>query len=248
MALIPILRPSLSAPPDAVFALVAAGVVNFIAFNLLYNAFHRGSVSVVAPIAYTYPVVTTILSVLVLGTIVSFDEAIAISGIILGVVLLSTRFTELRAQLTGEGKTGLRAGALSAVGSSVFFGAVYLGIGYAAPVVSYVLPAVILRAVGTCAGFALAPFLGQYVRPSRTDVSNTILVMGVLEAVGFLAFTYGVLTAGGSLPLVAALSGLGGAVATAYAMAFLKERLETNQLIGVILAIAGVLVLLFLGG
>ncbi len=248
LALIPILSPSFAAPPDAVIALVAAGFVNFVAFNFLYDAFHRGAVSVVAPIAYTYPMVTTILSILILRTVVTAAEALAISAVVLGVILLSTRFTELRAYAVGKGASGARAGVLSAVGSSVFFGIVYIGIGYAAPAVSYVLPAVILRAVGACVGFAMAPILGQDVKPSRLALSNTILAIGFLEAVGFLAFTYGILTAGGSLPVVTALSGLGGAVATAYAMAFLKERLETNQMIGVLLAIAGVFVLLYLGG
>ncbi len=223
-------------------------MVNFIAFNFLYDAFHRGVVSVVAPIAYTYPVVTTVLSVLILRTIVSTGEALAISAVVFGVVLLSTRFTELGSYIGGKGAPGVRAGALSAVGSSIFFGIAYLGIGYAAPSVSYVLPAVILRAVGTLVGFAAAPFLRQDVKPSRLALSNTIFAIGFLESIGFLAFTYGILAAGGSLPVVTALSGLGGAVATSYAMVFLKERLETNQVIGVLLAVAGVFLLLYLGG
>ncbi len=248
LALIPVLRPSLAAPVDATVVLLVCGVVNFAAFNLLYDAFHRGAVSVVAPVAYTYPAVTVALSVLVLRASLSAAEALAISGVILGVVLLSTRVSELRAYRRGGGTTGIGAGVLSAVGSSVFFGSVYLGIGYAAPVVSYFLPVVLLRGVGACAGLVLAPLLGQDVKPSRAALSGTVFVMGTLEAAGFLAFTYGILNAGGSLPVVAALSGLGGAVATAYAMTFLKERLETNQMVGVLLAVAGVIVLLYLGG
>ena len=248
LVLVPVLGASLAAPPFVVLALVAAGLLNFVAFNFLYDAFHRGAVSVVAPIAYTYPAVTTVLSIVVLKTFVSADEALAISGIILGVVLLSTRLTELRTMLRSGVASGLRVGVPSAVGSSVFFGTVYLAIGYAAPLAGYAVPAVILRAVGTVAGFALGPILHKDLRPSRLALSNSVLAMGTLEAVGFLAFTYGVYTAGGSLPIVAALSGLGGAVATACAMTFLRERLEPNQMVGVVLAIAGVFVLLYLGG
>jgi uncharacterized membrane protein len=102
--------------------------------------------------------------------------------------------------------------------------------------------------VATAAGFLLAPILHQEIRPSRLAFSNTILVMGVLEAVGFLGFTYGISTTVGSLPVVAALSGMGGAVATSYGLAFLKERLEPNQVIGVLLSLLGVFTLLYLGG
>ena len=78
--------------------------------------------------------------------------------------------------------------------------------------------------------------------------SRTILIMGVLEAAGFLIFTYGILSASGALPIVAAIGGMGGAVAASYGMMFLKERLEPNQMAGIILALVGVFTLLYLGG
>ena len=48
--------------------------------------------------------------------------------------------------------------------------------------------------------------------------------------------------------MLAALSGLGGAVAASYALMLLKERLEKNQLIGAALAIVGVAALLYFTG
>jgi drug/metabolite transporter (DMT)-like permease len=247
LALIPALTPSLAVPSGAALTLVAAGLVNFMAFIFLYRAFHRGVVSVVAPVAYTYPAFTAVLSIVFLRTVVTSTELLAISGIITGVVLLSTRFSDLKKYLGGGGAPGITAGIGAALGSSLFFGAVYIGVGYAAPLVNYVLPAVFLRGVGVGAGFLIAPLLRQDLRPSREAVSGTILTMGVLEAAGFLAFTYGISVAGGSLPVVTALSGMGGAVATGYAMAFLRERLEPNQLLGILLSLAGVFSLLYLG-
>ena len=41
---------------------------------------------------------------------------------------------------------------------------------------------------------------------------------------------------------------MGGAVAASYGLAFLRERLEPNQVLGVMLALIGVFVLLYLGG
>ena len=75
-----------------------------------------------------------------------------------------------------------------------------------------------------------------------------MVAIGVLEAFGFLAFTSGIAAAGQALPVVTAISGMGGAVAASYGIAFLKERLEPNQLIGVALSLAGVFALLYFGG
>jgi drug/metabolite transporter (DMT)-like permease len=248
VALVPVIDPNLEFSLYPMLVLVVAGALSFVAFLLLYRAFHRGVVSIVAPVVYTYPAVTTILSIVVLGTFLSSSELLAIAGIIVGVILLSTRFSELGAFPGGRGKLNLTAGIGSAMGSSFLFGVVYIGIGYAAPLVSLVIPALVLRIVGASTGILLSPVVRQDVRPSRLAFSNTILIMGILEAAGFLSFTYGISSNVGSLPILTAISGMGGAVAATYGLVFLKERLELNQIGGVLLALVGVFTLLYLGG
>jgi len=248
LALIPIISPNLSFPVLPVLALIGAGVINFVAFIFLYRAFHRGVVSVVAPVVYTYPAVTAILAVLILGASLSIFQILSLALIIAGVVLLSTRFSELYAYLKGAGAPSLTNGIGLAVGGSLCFGVVYIGIGYAAPSVSVVLPVMFLRIIAISAGFLLAPVLKQEAKPTRLVLSKTMIAMGILEALGFLIFTFGIESAGSALPVVTALSGMGGAVAASYGLAFLKERLEPNQLLGVVLSLAGVFALLYLGG
>jgi drug/metabolite transporter (DMT)-like permease len=243
----PIISPEVSFPVVPALILAISGVLNFAAFNFLYRAFHKGVVSVVAPVAYTYPAVTTVLSIAILGTFLPPIRIFAITVIIIGVILASARFSELRRSLSGNGATNLTAGFVPAGLASLVFGVVYLGIGYAAPLVSIVLPVTVLRIVAIALGFLTAPVLGQNARPSRDVFSKGIIAMGVLEAIGFLALTYGISIPGGSLPVVASISGMGGAVAAAYAMVFLKERLEANQLIGVAFSLLGVFTLLYLG-
>lgn len=246
--LIPLLNPPLSFVllPTAVIAV--AGVLNFLAFIALYRAFHMGVVSVVAPVAYTYPAVTTVVSVAILGVLVSSVRLFAIAGIIVGVLLLSTRYSELREYSRGTGRPALTAGVAAAVTSSVSFGLVYVVLGYATPAVGYFVPVVVLRSVGTFTGFVLAPVFKERVRPSRTSFSRIILAMGFLEAVGFLIFNYGVSLGADSLPIVTAISGMGGAAAAVYGTVLLKERLEVNQLSGAVLSLAGVFALLYFGG
>src|SRR5271157_2220131 len=190
-----------------------------------------------------YMHVTTLLILLVLAPV----RIASIGCVVAGVLLLSTRFSELRRYQGGSGLPSLTAGVGSALVSSIFFGMVYVGIGYATPVAGYVLPVVFLRGVGTVVGIVAAPVLRESIRPTRLSFSRVIMAMGVLEAIGFLAFNYGLSLGSDSLPEIAAISGMGGAVAALYALKFLKERLERNQAIGLGLAIAGDFALLYLG-
>jgi drug/metabolite transporter (DMT)-like permease len=247
IALTPVVSPELSAPLIPLAVLLVAGVLNFVAFNFLYRAFHRGVVSVVAPVAYTYPAITTILSILILGTVLQSAVILAIAGIIVGVVLTSTRFSELKRSTIGKGSTRLTAGFIPAAAASLFFGFVYVGVGYAAPLVSLIIPVMMLRIVGIAMGLVLAPALKQSARPTKSVFSIGIIAMGILEAVGFLSLTYGISVPGGSLPVVTAISGMGGAVAAGYGLVLLKERLEPNQIIGVVVSLLGVFALLYLG-
>ena len=248
LALIPFIAPSIQFPVSPVLVLVGAGALNFAAFIFLYRAYHLGVVSIVAPVAYTYPAVTTVLSVVILASVLSSLQYLAIAGILVGVILLSTRFSELYRFLRGKGAPNLTRGVGSALGSSVLFGTVYIAIGYAAPLVNVVIPVLVLRAVAILAGIALAPLFHQSLKPSRQAFSKRIIAMGVLEAGGFLFFTNGISTAGGSLPIVVAVSSMGGAVAASYGIAFLRERLESNQMMGVFLSLLGVFTLLYFGG
>jgi drug/metabolite transporter (DMT)-like permease len=246
--LYPILRPPTAFPLVPTLLVVGAGALNFFAFIFLYRAIHKGVVSAVAPVAYTYPVVTTILSVLLLGSALTIPEGLAITAVILGVVLLSTRFSELMSYARGGGLPKIAAGVEWAAVAAASFGAVYVVVGYSTASLGYFMPAIIIRGVGGLIGFILAPALHTSVRPSRATFSSIVITIAVLESVGLLAFNYGLSIGPNAIPEVAALSGMGGAVAASYAMVVLKERLELNQLLGAILAVAGVFTLLLLAG
>ncbi|MBI3859667.1 MAG: DMT family transporter [Thaumarchaeota archaeon] len=248
VAIVAGVSPSITIVPFPLLLLAGVGALNFLAFIYLYRAFHRGVVSVVAPVAYTYPAVTTVLSVLILGSTLTFTRGAGISAVILGVILLSTRISELKGSAGGGSRVRMTSGLGSAVAASVLFGTVYVGVGYATPFTGYALPPIVLRAVAVGVGLLVLPALGASIRPSRAALSVTVFAMGAFESVGFLSFNYGVFLGPDSLPVVAALSGMGGAVAAFYGILFLKERPERNQLVGLALSGAGVFILLHLGG
>ncbi len=244
--LLPFLTPNFNVSLDLLLILVALSALNFFAFIFLYRGFHVGVVSVVAPIAYAYPIVTTVFAVAVLGAVLTEFRTLALAGVILGVILLSTKFSELKKYLRGGGLAKVTPGVDSALLAAISFGSVYVGLGFVTPLVGYALPVLFLRGLGALFGFAFAPLLKQDVRLRRDSINRVIFSMGLLETVGLLSFNFGVAFGSSTLPVVAALSGMGGAFATVYAMTLLREKLELNQLAGILLSVAGVFALLYL--
>lgn len=242
--LIPVLKPDFSFPPLVLVIFLAIGLINFFAFISLYRGFHLGVVSVVAPIAYSYPAVTTALAFILFGTVLSRLKLLALISVMIGVMLLSTKLSELR-NYGRNGKLNIAPGAGYAAIAATSFGLVYTGLGLVTSMVGYVLPAIFLRILGGLYGFLFAPLLKESVRPERKLLTPSIIIMGILETLGLLSFTLGFSLDMNSLPIVTALSGMGGAFATSYALIFLRERLELNQIAGILLSIVGVFVLLY---
>src|SRR2546425_10138544 len=128
--LLPLLRPDFGVSFELVLTLVAVSIVNFIAFIFLYRGFHHGVVSVVAPIAYSYPIITTIFAVIFLGVMLSGLRTLALSAVILGVILLSTPFSELSRYVRGKGLVKVLPGVDSGGGVPVSFRAVSVVLGF----------------------------------------------------------------------------------------------------------------------
>ena len=233
--------PTVTLTPYAVALMVSAAVLNFGSLALLYRGLHEGVVSVVAPIVYSSPSVTLVFSVLLLGVSITATQVVALVGVIAGVLLVSTRFSELRARPT---VVGVRY----AVVSAILGGLAFLALGAAAPIVGPILPVFFMRAVGALSGFAIAPVLGQKVRLTRYTFSPRVIAVALLAVTAFLAYTTAVNLEPNSLPIVAAVGGIGGAFEAVYAVVYLREKLEPNQIAGVVLLVACVAALLYLSG
>jgi multidrug transporter EmrE-like cation transporter len=144
----------------------------------------------------------------------------------------------------------LAPGVGSAFVAAVFFGASWTAFGYASQTMGYLLPAVAVRLGAAAVGLGLAPLLKEDVRPRFGSSLPRLLVMVLLESAGVVIFSLGVVISASpdAVPILATFGGMSAAVTVAYAMAFLKERLELNHVIGVAMLITGVVVLLYLTG
>jgi drug/metabolite transporter (DMT)-like permease len=229
----------------SVFLLLFISVTTYVAFLALYQAYSKGMLSLTAPIANSYPAFSILLSVLLIGASFSLGSIWALVAIMIGIVLVSTSLSDLRRRLFGRGKA-LAPGVGSAVISAIFFGASWTAFGYASQTFGFLLPAIAIRLGAAVVGFGVAPALRQEVRPVFIGSLPRLCLMSSLEAAGAILYSLGAIISSSpdAIPILSTFSGISAAVTVVLAILFLRERLELNHIIGILMLIGGIVLLL----
>lgn len=205
---------------------VGLGVVNVFASLFLYRSFEYGVLSVVSPLASTYPAVTAGLAFLFLG---DRPGSLATMGIVLalvGVVLISRSEVHPSSPPAKDPKIGLVSAFLAFVGYGVF----YFALKYVVADVGPVTSAAVVRIVGVGILLtAMATRLAPRADLPR-DLWRPMIAIGLLDTFAFIAFNIGIV--GGSVAIIGTLSGLFSAVTVAFAAVILHERLTPMQYAG----------------
>jgi len=218
----------------------AAGAGGAVALACFYKAMAAGPMSLVAPLSATSAAVPVLWS-LARGGSVDLVQGFGIMLAFLGVILASG--PELR-----EGSLVSRSTLLYTLASAVGFGLYYIffALGSATSVYGTLLSQRVTGAL------VLAPFALRGLRGGKSLVnglvwSPRIAALLVFNGLGDVLANgmYGTATqhAGSNLPVVMALSGLYPVVSTVLAWGLLKERLRAVQNLGILAALAGVLLL-----
>ncbi len=225
---------------DAWWIVLGLGVLNTFASLFLYRSFEYGVLSVVSPIASSYPAVTAALAILFLG---DRPGVPATAGIVcaLGGILLLSRGGVHPANAPPK---DARMGIVSAFGAFAGYGVFYFALKYVVADVGAITVTAVVRLVGVLVLLALAAAGVLHVRGLPRPLWSYLGAMGILDSLAFIAFNIGIL--GGSVAIVGTLSGLFSAVTVVLAAAILRERLTRIQLVGVLSVFAGV-VLIALG-
>jgi drug/metabolite transporter (DMT)-like permease len=232
-------RPSYS--DAALLALIA--FATFMAFLLMYRGYQKGHLSVVSPTVNAFPIFSVLFAVFILKLDISAEVLLALAGVILGILLVSTNFSALGAS---RGR-GLTPGVAEAIVAAFFFAVGFTALGYAEKTVGYLFPVVAARlgaaSVGLLAGLALK----QNLKPFGGRPLVRVLAMGALEAAGILSFTIALFYSStlAVLPVTTTLGGMGVVFTVGFALIFLKERVEPNYALGVLILIGSVGALLY---
>ena len=244
-----LLRSSFGVTPFFGAVLVLLAVATFLAFAALYRAYRIGMLSLASPIANAYPAFSVVISVAFLGVRFSAGAILALVVIIAGIVLISTSLSDVRRRILTRHQPAA-PGLGSALLAAVLFGVSWTTFGYASEHLGFLLPSLAVRLGAAAVGLALVPVLRPDLGPTSGRWIPTILLMAILETVGVVIFSLGVVAvpSPGTVPILATFGGMAAAVTVTYAIVILKERLEINHIVGVVSLVAGVVALLYLTG
>ena len=232
--------------PTSWVVLGIASLCYLSSYLFAYRGYSSSPLSVVAPISYTAPAIATLLAVLFLGVRLALVEVVPLVAIMVGVMLLSTKFSELRRSTRAGGVSVVRSGVVPGLGAAFSFSFVFLALSAVVPEAGYLMPVLVLKAGGSLTGLALWPIAERGVRPSRKGLSSLVSSVAILDTVGYLFLGEGIASAGTLLPLVIMSSGMGGFFLVCYGIILRKEKPEPNQLVGITVSIVAVAALLYL--
>lgn len=226
---------------DALLGVIAGST--FAAFAFMYRGYQRGNLSVVSPIVNAFPIFSVAFSVLVLGVRLSGEVLLALSGVITGILLVSTNLSAL-----GSARRKLTPGVPEALVASLLFAVALTSLADAYTRVGYLLPPVAARMGGAFLGLLAGTAAGQDLRPFRGPPLRRVLAMGVLEASGLFAFglVFFYSSSLSAIPITTTLAGMGAVFTVGFALVLLKERVLPNHAVGIAIIIASVAALLYL--
>lgn len=222
------------------------GFFNFAGYLALYRSFKKGKVSVVAPVSSSYAVVAVIVSFLFFGEVFSSLKIAALGLVIVGVIFAALDFEKLKDGLdSSDFSKGVRYAllALSIFGFYIpFWDAFIEGSGW-------ILWVILVRII-------LAFFLFFYsllvekenILLNQKPVFTSLFLIAFFEAGGSFGSAWAYNSSVGTTSLIVALTSAYSLITAVLAYFFLKERLVTNQYIGLILIILGLLLMPFLSG
>ena len=219
---------------------VLAGCINAVSTLTLYRSFEVGKLSVVAPLAATYPALTVILS-LFMGEHLSVARGAGIICTMLGVVLVARGEQEPhKDDVEGNARKG--KGVVWALCSAGGFGVLFWLLGnrvvprVGAPQAVWMirLTCVLLTAVILLA-------VKHPVRLPRGNVRWYVWAMGLLDTSAFVLSNRGMQME--QVAIVSVLGSLYGAVTVGLAAIFLKEHVGKWQWAGIVTIFLGILLI-----
>lgn len=222
-----------------------AGFLNTFSGLALYRSFELGILTLVAPIAASYPVLTVVLS-LASGERLTLSHASGVAVAIVGVILAAVTFSSPPAKREPEsGASGahhrhhLFRGVPWALSAAVGFGFLFWILGFRVmPVFGGFASVWIIRLITFSTLTILVFPLRQPATLPKGSTLWLVAAIGVIDTVAFIANNLALKHA--EIAVASVLSSLYGAVTVLLAAVFLREKLEKTQWAGVALIFLGI--------
>jgi len=219
-----------------IMLILASAFLNIAALLGFYKGMQIGSVSIISPIASAYSAVTVILSLLFLDEKLNALQAAGIFLAISGAVLTSFRLHDLLKLNFRNSAAGVKYGLIALFSWGIFF----VLVGILVKNMGWLLPPLIIKTMGIF-------YMLSYAGASRKKISFPknaalfIILLGVLETVGFLSVGAGM--GFEQISIVAPVSSTYPLITIILAQIFFKEIIDINQKVGIAVVLLGLVLL-----
>ncbi len=213
------------------------GVLQGAVYLMVYKGFGKGQLAVLNPVFSSYSGLAAIVSILVLGEVISANKLLALLIVFTGILLLSIDTKALRMRRLAH-VPGFREVAIAAVLATfwtVSWNQFLQGKGW----LSY---AVFMYAFMTVAVTVLAKVQRISLSPVKSNSWKFLMLIGLGETVAYLSISYG-FSVTSLVSVIALLSGAFSLPTIILSRIFLRERISTIQTIGGLATITGVAIL-----
>jgi transporter family protein len=231
---------NLNAPVWVIFLLPIAAILYSAGYLFFFKGFEIGNVSIVAATMNLWAVFTMLFAFIFMGQRLSTMQSLGVFMIIFGVTLASLNLSDIK-----NHRIKISRGVKETVLGAFFFG-VFWNISEVISEKIGWLPTTVLVKFGIIVFLLLFSFLikQKLVLKKATTITKTmVLFMGCIEAGAVAVVNYG-LTIGDAIlitPIASALS----IVTITLAIIFLKNKITKLQGLGMVAAIAGIIVTAF---
>jgi uncharacterized membrane protein len=225
---------SIPSSTNTITLIVASGICGFSGLFFFYKGLSMGKASIVTPVVSTSAIVAMALSFAVLGESLSLWQVLCLATALAGVMIVT-----MTSKSTGGSNSGIPyalVAMLSAGLGSVLIKLVSEDLGAIATYLFSRFTVVLMLLM-------IAPFAGTLLlgeSRGRKPIKS-ILIIGLAEFLGFFAFVVGLSV--GVVAIVAPLSSTSPVLTVVLAQIFLREELVRIQKTGVVLVIAGIILL-----
>ena len=231
---------SLDVPILIIILLPIAAIVYSAGYLLFFKGFEIGNVSIVAATMNLWAVFTMLFAFIFMGQRLSTIQSLGVLMIISGVTLASLNWSEIRNQ-----RFQLSSGVKETVLGAFFFGVFWNISEVITEEIGWLLTTLFVK-LGIILFLLLFSFLIKQeldLTKATTKTKCMVVLMGIIEAGAVAIVNYG-LTIGDAIlitPIASALS----IVTITLAIIFLKDKVTKLQGLGIIIAIAGIIVTAF---
>jgi bacterial/archaeal transporter family protein len=222
---------------DALLLIIFVGVVVGIGSLAFSKGMIVGDVSVVAPIAAAWSLVTVTLSLVFLNEHLSTIEAFGVAVIIIGAILVSFRLGDIKRANSSK----LSKGAIYALITAVTWGLYYFGLSLLSNSIGWFPASFLYNIPGAIFILLVGLVAHKDMSLPKGSALKFIALCGILNVIGIITYNVGVTQ--NYTALIAPIVSAAPVVTVIMALTLLREKPVKNQILGMLMVFAGLIML-----